>query len=74
MCSGLVEPLICKMLRCVKIRPMEKKGKKKCRLKNLLSVGFATEYPPQSHWVIISPHNGITENKLVMTVAAHKDI
>jgi len=37
-------------------------------------VALSTENPPQSHWTIVVPMYGIAETKLVITVAAQKDI
>jgi len=37
-------------------------------------VGESTENPPQIQVTIIIPHTGIAERRLVMTVAAQKDI
>jgi len=49
-----------------------KKGKKKCKLKNLFKVASLTEKPPHNHKTISEPTNGIAENKLIITVAAQK--
>ena len=48
------------------------KGKTKCREKNLFRVELSTENPPHNHVTILSPTNGIAENKLVITVAPQK--
>jgi len=45
------------------------KGIKKCKAKNLFSVGLSTLNPPHSHCTIGSPINGTAETKLVITVA-----
>jgi hypothetical protein len=71
---GLVDPSICKTLKCVSTNPIIKNGSKKCKLKNLLRVGLETEKPPHNHSVIEIPNTGMIEHKFVITVAAHKDI
>jgi len=45
-------------------------GKIKWKIKNLFNVGLWIEYPPESH----STNDGNADNKLVITVAPHKDI
>lgn len=50
------------------------KGKRKWREKNRFKVGFSTENPPHNQMRSSSPKYGITETKLVITVAPHKDI
>lgn len=56
------------------ISPINTKGKKKCRAKNRLKVGFLTANPPHSQNTISSPKKGIAENKFVITVAPQNDI
>lgn len=50
------------------------KGKIKWREKNRLRVALLIENPPQIHWTISIPINGIVEIRFVITVAPQKDI
>jgi len=50
------------------------KGKIKWKVKNRIKVGFPTANPPQTHSTNITPIYGTADNKLVITVAAQKDI
>jgi len=56
------------------ITPAKTKGRKKCKAKNRLKVGFLTANPPHNQNTISSPTQGIAENKLVITVAPQNDI
>jgi len=50
------------------------KGNKKWNVKNRVKVALSTANPPQTHWTSIVPKYGTADNKLVITVAAQKDI
>jgi hypothetical protein len=69
---GLLEPNSCNNIKCIIDNANIKKGKKKCKLKNLFNVASSTEKPPHSHRTISGPTSGIAENKLIITVAAQK--
>jgi len=43
-------------------------------VKNRVNVALSTANPPQIHCTNICPKYGIADNKLVITVAAQKDI
>jgi hypothetical protein len=43
-------------------------------VKNRVNVALSTANPPQIHWTMIVPRYGIADIKLVITVAAQKDI
>jgi hypothetical protein len=45
------------------------KGNKKCKAKNRVSEEFSTAKPPQKIFTIIVPNFGITQIRLVITVA-----
>jgi len=49
-------------------------GNRKWKAKNRVRVALSTEKPPQSHCTIVVPTYGIAETRLVITVAAQKDI
>lgn len=71
---GLFEPDSWRKVRWTKVSPAIRKGKRKCRAKNRVSVGLSTENPPQAHSTMVWPMYGMAENRLVMTVAPQKDI
>lgn len=50
------------------------KGSKKCNVKNRLRVALSIENPPHNHFTRSLPKQGSADNKLVITVAPHKDI
>lgn len=50
------------------------KGRRKWKVKNRVKVALSTANPPQIHFTRSFPIYGITENKLVITVAPQKDI
>jgi len=70
----LVEPLICNKVICNNDIAAKTKGNKKCNTKNLFNVGLSTEKPPHNQLTIYLPTMGKAPNKLVITVAPHKDI
>jgi hypothetical protein len=70
--KGLFESTLCNNRRCNKTIPIIAKGNKKCKLKNLFNVALFTEKPPHNHSTKVNPIKGITENKLVITVAPQK--
>jgi len=47
-------------------------GKRKCKIKNRLSVALLIAKPPHIHSTIDLPAKGIAENRLVITVAPQK--
>ena len=49
-------------------------GTKKWKVKNRVRVGALTACPPHSHITMSPPMKGMTENRLVITVAPQKDI
>jgi hypothetical protein len=49
-------------------------GNKKCKTKNLLSVGLDTLKPPHNQFTIYFPTTGLAPIILVITVAPHNDI
>ena len=71
---GLEDPDWCKNSRCVALSAARMNGKRKCNVKNRVSVALLTEKPPQSQNTISLPTTGIAEAKLVITVAPQKDI
>jgi hypothetical protein len=72
--NGLVDPFICNKTKCNKDKATKTKGNKKCNTKNLFNVGLSTEKPPHSQATKYLPIHGKAPNKLVITVAPHKDI
>ena len=48
------------------------KGINKCKVKNLVKVGWPTLNPPHNHWAPGSPRVEITVKVFVITVAAQK--
>lgn len=50
------------------------KGRRQCRAKKRVRVGFETAKPPHTHSTRSFPKKGIADNKLVITVAAQQDI
>lgn len=46
---GLFEPDSWRNVRWIRVRPAIRKGRRKCRAKNRVSVGLSTENPPQAH-------------------------
>jgi len=69
---GEFDPNSCNKIRCIIDKANNKKGKKKCRLKNLFKVASFIEKPPHNQSRISFPINGIADIKLVITVAARK--
>jgi hypothetical protein len=59
---------------CIKTRAANTNGNTKCKAKNLFKVALLTEKPPQINSTRSCPIQGIALNKLVITVAPHKDI
>lgn len=49
-------------------------GNKKWKVKNRVRVALSTENPPHTHCTSSVPMYGIADSKLVITVAAQKDI
>lgn len=49
-------------------------GSRKWSEKNRVKVGALTENPPHNHFTIMSPQIGMADRRLVITVAAQKDI
>jgi len=49
-------------------------GLKKWKVKNRVKVALSTANPPHTHWTSIVPKYGIADKRLVITVAAQKDI
>lgn len=72
--SGLDEPVSCKNDKCKITKAAISSGMMKCREKNRVRVGWATEKPPHSHCTRLVPKYGIAEKMFVMTVAPQKDI
>jgi len=68
-----VEPFSWRRPICAKTKTNKKKGNKKCREKKNFSKLFLKEKSPHNQNIILSPI-GIIVNKLVITVAPHKDI
>lgn len=50
------------------------KGRRKCKVKNRVSVALSIENPPHNHFTNSVPKYGIADNKLVITVAPQNDI
>ena len=50
------------------------KGRRKCSEKNQERVALSTANPPQIHCTTSCPRYGIADRRLVITVAAQKDI
>jgi len=71
---GFDDPVVWRVIIWIRAIAAIKNGNKKWREKNRVKVGPLTENPPHSHFTIISPQIGIADNKLVITVAAQKDI
>jgi hypothetical protein len=71
---GLDDPLSCNVIIWIIIKLDKIKGSKKWSEKNRFKVAFLTENPPQIHWTISIPRNGIADSRLVITVAPQKDI
>jgi len=69
----LLDPLKCNKKICKPIKINKTKGKIKCREYIVWSIGLETEKLPQIQITKLFPI-GITVNKLVITVAPHKDI
>ena len=69
---GFEEPLSCTKAICTKDIIKIKKGKKKCKPKNLLSVASLIEKPPHKRNKKSPPIRGKAENKLEITIAPQK--
>ena len=67
--KGLLEPLKCKKNKWIPLIPAIIKGSKKCKVKNRVKEEFSTAKPPQKILTIMVPNLGITQIKLVITVA-----
>ena len=63
----------CNRIKCITIIPITNNGTKKCSENIRLKVALQIVNPAQTFIKIISPL-GSTLNKLVMTVAPHRDI
>jgi hypothetical protein len=70
--NGLLEPLRCKKNKCNPLMPAIKKGNKKCKVKNRVKEELSTAKPPQKIFTMIVPNLGITQIRLVITVAPQK--
>lgn len=53
--SGLFEPDSWRKVRWIRVRPAIMKGRRKCSVKNRVSVGLSTEKPPQAHSTRVWP-------------------
>ena len=69
-----LELLSCKIIKWEKTKAPITKPKMKWREKNLFKVDSLTLKPPHKNSVIWEPIKGTIEKKLVITVAAQKDI
>lgn len=71
---GLLDPFICRDIKCIIIKLIKIKGIKKWSEKNRFNVELLIENPPHSHSTTLTPKYGIAEIKFVITVAPQKDI
>lgn len=65
---------MCSDIKWIIIKAINKKGNKKCNIKNRLKVAPPTENPPHNHSTIKPPIYGKALTRLVITVAPQKDI
>lgn len=72
--KGFDDPVVCKVSMWIRVIAVITNGNKKWSEKNRVKVGPLTENPPHNHLTIMFPQIGMADNKLVMTVAAQKDI
>ena len=71
---GLFEPNLCSNVKWIITRALKIKGNKYRKLRNLFNVGLPTLKPPHTHITNSEPYIGIAVKKLVITVAAQKDM
>jgi hypothetical protein len=71
---GLLDPFSCRVIRWIVTRRAIRNGIVKWRVKNRFKVGDEMANPPQIVIMIFSPTTGMVVIRLVMTVAAQKDI
>jgi hypothetical protein len=71
---GLFDPVWWRNRRWTITNPIMMKGRMKWKEKNRVSVALSTANPPQIHCTRVFPMYGIAESRLVITVAAQKDI
>lgn len=71
---GFIDPVIWRKYKCINTIIKIKNGKIKWREKNRFNVALLIENPPQIHWTMSVPKNGMVEIRLVITVAPQKDI
>jgi len=72
--TGFEDPVWCSARKCSITIAAIAMGRKKCRAKNRVSVGCATENPPHIHSTSVFPRYGMAEKMFVITVAPQKDI
>lgn len=72
--NGLLDPVICKKNKWIKVNKIIIKGKIKWIEKNRVNVGLLIENPPQIQITIEFPRYGIAERRFVITVAPQNDI
>ena len=71
---GFDDPVVWRVIMWIRAIAAIKNGNRKWSEKNRVKVGPLTENPPHNHFTIISPQIGMADSKLVITVAAQKDI